>query len=59
MSLAYPGPSYNLSHVIGHDAFLEALDDPTLHMHILNLEALDKSKKAETIAKEDQIEQVE
>ena len=28
MSLAYPGPSWDLMNVVGHDAFLEALRKP-------------------------------
>jgi len=31
MSLAYPGPSSDLSHLVGCDAFLEVRDDPGVH----------------------------
>jgi len=71
MLLAYPGPSSDLTNVVGRDAFLEALDNPSLHVHILdkvpgsmeealcialNLEVLDKSRDTELKAEEDQIE---
>ena len=36
MSLAYPGPNSELVDVIGRDAFLEALGDPSLHVRILD-----------------------
>jgi len=65
MSSAYPGPNSELVDVVGRDAFLEALGDPSLHVHILdksplimeealrialNLEALDRSRETETRA---------
>jgi len=36
MSLAYPGPNSELVDVVGRDAFLEALGDPSLHVRILD-----------------------
>ena len=71
MSLAYSGPSTVLLNVVGRDAFLEALGDPSLRLRIqdmipasmeealriaLNLEALDQSKEAETRALSNQHE---
>jgi len=65
MSLAYPGMTTYLCIVVGRDAFLEALGNPSLHVHILEkasttmekalrivlkLEDLDKSKEAEAKA---------
>jgi len=65
MSLAYPGPTSELIDVVGRDAFLEALGDPSLRVRILdkspltmeealrialNLEALDRSRETETRA---------
>ena len=65
MSLAYPGSNSELVDVIGRDAFLEALGDPSLRICILdkspltmekalrialNLEALDRSREVETRA---------
>jgi len=74
MSLAYPRPSSDLSHLIRFDAFLEMLNDASLHVCILdkilatmkevlritlNLKALDKSKDVETRVKEDWIKRAE
>jgi len=65
MSLAYPGLTTDLCNVVGRDAFLEALGNPSLRVRtlekvsttmegtlriVLNLEDLDKSKKAEAKA---------
>ena len=38
MSLAYPAESSALSDIVGRDAFLEALDDQALRVHILEKE---------------------
>jgi len=63
MSLAYLGPNLELIDVVGRDAFLEALGDPSLRVCILdkspltmeealcialNLETLDQSRETET-----------
>ena len=63
MSLAYPGPCSETVNVVGREAFLDALGDPSLRVRILdkgptnmeetlrialNLEAFDKSKEVET-----------
>lgn len=60
LALAYPGPSSELSHIVGRDAFLDALDNPAMRIRILEkephtlddafamacrLEALDKSSQ--------------
>ena len=39
MSLAYPGESSVLSDIVGRDAFLEALDDQTVRVRILEKES--------------------
>jgi len=36
VSLAYLGPSMEIMNAVGHDAFLEVLGDPSLHMYILD-----------------------
>ena len=38
MSLAHPDESSALSDIVGHDAFLEALDDQALRVCILKKE---------------------
>ena len=63
MSLAYLGPNSELADVVGRDAFLETLGDPSLRVRILdkfpltmeealhialNLEALDRSRNTKT-----------
>jgi len=65
MSLVYPGPSSEIVNVVGREAFLEALGDPSLRIRILdkgptnmeealrialNLKALDRSRDAEIAA---------
>jgi len=65
MSLAHPDPNSDLTNVVGRDAFLEALGNPSLRVRILervpttmeealrialNLEALDKSRETEAKA---------
>ena len=65
MSLAYPGPSSEIVNVVGREAFLDALGDPSLRVRVLdkgptnmeealrialNLEALDNSKEVESAA---------
>ena len=36
--LAYPGPTSDLSNIVGRDAFLEALDNPDMRIRILEKE---------------------
>ena len=41
VALAYPGPSSSLLSIVGRDAFLDALNDPTLRVRILEWEPKD------------------
>ena len=41
MSLAYPGPTSELSNIVARDAFLEALDDSSIRVRILEKEPPD------------------
>ena len=41
MSLAYPGPTSDLSNIVARDAFLEALGDNALLVRILEKEPTD------------------
>jgi len=65
MSLAHPGPSSEIVNVVGREAFLDALGDPSLRVRLLdkgptnmeealrialNLEALDNSKEVKSAA---------
>ena len=38
MTLAYPGPSSDLSEIVGRDAFLDALGNQALRIRILERE---------------------